>query len=94
MFSHPDRKPTTDQSNNIAKVQLHEPMNLLGLMTGTWVRDTYRNRDISGSCVTESSEEADTLERPTDWQVRKFLLSRHYSLHMLGWKRPCESAKF
>lgn len=62
--SHPDREPTTDQSNNTAKVQLHEPMNLLGLITRIWVTDTSRNRDISGSCVTESP-------RQPVWQLRR-----------------------
>lgn len=54
MSSHPDREWTTYQSNNIAKVQPHEPMSLLGLITGIWVRDIYRNRDIAGNYVTES----------------------------------------
>lgn len=40
--------PTTHQRNNIAKVQLDEPVSLLGLLTGVWVRvylqDIYNSK--------------------------------------------------
>ena len=47
MSSHPDREWTTYQSNNIAKVQPHEPMSLLGLITGIWVRFLLEHRQLT-----------------------------------------------
>lgn len=43
----PDRESRTEQSTNTNKVQRGEPLSLLGLLTGEWMRDYWLDRTDS-----------------------------------------------